>query len=116
MILRLWNRARRKALGLSQGSLGAAFNMAASQVCSYELDRAACPNNMDVIVTNALDELSKAYAEEVDPIRFGIYELRAWSFYYEERAKYGPIDRCEKNMILRGLKNAAKRLTSVSVK
>lgn len=102
MVLRLWNRARRKAMKLSQEQVASMLGVTDATVSRYELDYEDTPDWIDNEVTNKLNELELFYKRRYEEIDMAylytslkmmflfIYqdELIQFDLYNEEERKY----------------------------
>ena len=102
MNTRLWNRARRRALGISQGKLGKRVYTWATMVCQYEKGSPSF-EKYETDITTALDEIQKAYCED-SPYEEKMLMLKIWILYRDELRRNKLLDKKEEKAILAGIR------------
>lgn len=106
MNTRLYNRARRRALGVSQGKLGKHIGTWATMVCQYEKGKLDV-SKFEADITTALDELEAAWYEG-SPYEEKMFKLKVIILYREEMMKNKLLDQKEEKAILAGIRRWAK--------
>lgn len=105
MNTRLWNRARRRALGISQGKLGKKIGTWATMVCQYEKGSPSF-ERYEKDITMALDEIQNAYCED-SPYENKMLMLKTWVLYRDELCRNKMLDEKEEKAILAGIRRWA---------
>ena len=106
MNTRLWNRARRRALGISQGKLGKRVYTWATMVCQYEKGIQSF-ERFESDITTALDEIQKTYCED-SPYEEKMLMLKIWILYRDELRRNKLLDKKEEKAILAGIRKWGK--------
>lgn len=106
MNTRLWNRARRRALGISQGKLGKRIGTWATMVCQYEKGSPSF-ERYETDITMALDEIQNAYCED-SPYENKMLMLKIWILYRDELDRNKLLDWKEEKAILAGIRRWGK--------
>lgn len=106
MNTRLWNRARRRALGISQGKLGKKIDTWATMVCQYEKGSPSF-ERYETDITMALDEIQNAYCED-SPYEEKMLMLKTWVLYRDELRRNKMLDKKEEKSILAGIRRWGK--------
>lgn len=106
MNTRLWNRARRRALGISQGKLGKRIGTWATMVCQYEKGGPSF-ERYETDITMALDDIQKTYSED-SPYEEKMLMLKIWIFYRDELRRNKLLDKKEEKAILAGIRRWGK--------
>lgn len=106
MNTRLWNRARRRALGISQGKLGKRIGTWATMVCQYEKGSPSF-ERYETDITMALDEIQEDYCAD-SPYENKMLMLKTWVLYRDELRRNKMLDKKEEKSILAGIRRWGK--------